>query len=290
MDIAANLIARQFPDLAPVTVAPLGVGWDNVAYLVNEAFVFRFPRRAIAVPLLDVESRFLPRIAPWVTLSIPVPQFVGVPEADYAYPFVGYPILPGTTACRIRWTGALRASCAAPLGSFLRTLHAVPPGDPALAPGDVIERANVAARTVKLLERLEEVARTVPDLDTSVLSETVRRLAGTPLLSGTPSWVHGDLYARHLLIDGGHRPCGVIDWGDMHLGDPALDLSLAFSFLPAEARAAFRDAYGPVDASTWDRARFRGISYGALLTLYGRDVGDGAIRDAGMYALRHAAC
>ncbi|MCH7839494.1 MAG: phosphotransferase [Planctomycetes bacterium] len=37
--------------------------------------------------------------------------------------------------------------------------------------------------------------------------------------------VHRDLYARHMLVDDDGRPCGVIDWGDVHVGDPAIDLS-----------------------------------------------------------------
>ena len=39
-----------------------------------------------------------------------------------------------------------------------------------------------------------------------------------------PVFVHGDLYSRHLLVDDAGRPCGVIDWGDCHVGDPAVDL------------------------------------------------------------------
>jgi aminoglycoside phosphotransferase (APT) family kinase protein len=80
----------------------------------------------------------------------------------------------------------------------------------------------------------------------------------------------------------------VIDWGDVHLGDPALDLSLAFSFLPPAARGAFREAYGAIDDATWDRARFRALHYGVLLTHYGTEIGDDAIRAAGEYALQAA--
>jgi aminoglycoside phosphotransferase (APT) family kinase protein len=81
----------------------------------------------------------------------------------------------------------------------------------------------------------------------------------------------------------------VIDWGDVHLGDPAIDLSIAFSFFPLAARTTFRQAYGPVDGATWDRARFRALHYGVLLTDYGTDIGDDAIRAVGEYALRPAA-
>lgn len=35
---AARLIAAQFPALAPVTVEPAGVSWDNTVFRVNGAW------------------------------------------------------------------------------------------------------------------------------------------------------------------------------------------------------------------------------------------------------------
>ena len=58
--LARELIETQFPKLTPVGVEPLGVGWDNTAYRVNDKFVFRFPRRQIAVELIRTEARVLP--------------------------------------------------------------------------------------------------------------------------------------------------------------------------------------------------------------------------------------
>ena len=81
----------------------------------------------------------------------------------------------------------------------------------------------------------------------------------------------------------------MIDWGDVALGDPALDLSIAFSYLPPGARDRFRDAYGPIDDMTWDRARFRALHYGAALVDSAAGTGDEAMRAAGEYALRAAA-
>ena len=55
-ELVARRIGRQFPELLPVMVEPLGEGWDNVAYVVNGNFVFRFPRRGIAIPFLENEA------------------------------------------------------------------------------------------------------------------------------------------------------------------------------------------------------------------------------------------
>lgn len=286
---AARRINDQFPALAPVRLELLGAGWDNLAFLVNGRFVFRFPRRRFAAGLIEREVRILSRLAPRLSLPTPVPTFVGRPDSGYPYSFAGYPLVPGVIACRCAWTDAERARCAAPLARFLAALHGTPVENETLvwAPGDDIERANLAKRAPLLRQRLNEIA---PEYggDIAALQSLTDRLAETPPYAAPPRWVHGDLYARHLLIDEEHRLCGVIDWGDAHLGDPALDLSIAFSFLPPEARSAFRAAYGPIDDATWARARFRALTYGAVLIHYGVQVGDAPIRAAGEVALRSA--
>ena len=37
--------------------------------------------------------------------------------------------------------------------------------------------------------------------------------------------VHGDFYSRHVLVDETGGMAGVIDFGDLHVGHPAVDLS-----------------------------------------------------------------
>lgn len=291
MEVAVGLIERQFPSLSPVQLEPLGVGWDNTAYLANGRSVFRFPRRQIAVPLLLREARLLPRLAPRLPAPLPAPEYVGQPTDDFPCPFVGYALIPGVTACQVGWTDADRARLAPALAAFLRALHAIPI-EVALGVdrvGDELGRADLRRRAPVLLQRLNEVAPFAEGIDLPAMVRLVESLASAPPNPGLPCWVHGDLYARHLLIDDSRQLGGVIDWGDVHLGDPALDLSIAFSFLPPSARDAFRLDYGSIADSTWARARFRALHYGVLLLAYGHDIGDTAIAAAGSYALRSAA-
>ncbi len=82
---------------------------------------------------------------------------------------------------------------------------------------------------------------------------------------------------------------GVIDWGDAHLGDPALDLSIALSWLPPADRPAFMVAYGDIDEATWRRARFRAIHYAINLLRFGHRTDDAAMirlsRDAWRFSV-----
>jgi aminoglycoside phosphotransferase (APT) family kinase protein len=290
---AARLIERQFPALAPLQLELLGRGLDNVAFRVNGRLVFRFPRHQFAAGLIERELRVLPLLAPRLPMPIPAPAFVGTPDESYPYPFAGYPLLPGTTACRLAWSEEERERNAVLLGGFLSALHGIPVDDETRAwgPRGTTSRTNLEQHAPVLKGWLRAIAPRVAGMDVDALLALlalVDRLAMTPPHAELPCWVHGDLSACHLLADAAHCLCGVIDWGDVALGDPALDLSIAFSFLPARARDRFRAAYGPIDDATWDRARFRALHYGAALVVSGAGSGDEAIRAAGEYALRAA--
>jgi aminoglycoside phosphotransferase (APT) family kinase protein len=280
-DFAGATIAAQFPEFEGATVEPIGEGFDNAAFLVGGATVFRLPRRAFAAPFLTNEARILPLLAPHLPVPIPVPSHLGRPSDGYPYPFAGYPFLPGRTACRFPWTDAKRAELAPTLGRFLGRLHSVPVDEAtrAWAPVDEIRRADLPYR----LEMLRERARAVDG--TAKIVALAETLAEAPAATRT-TWVHGDLHPRHLLVDDSGGLSAVIDWGDVHLGDPALDLSVAFTFLPPFARPAFRAAYGEIDDATWDRARFRALFYALILTEYGEAVGDDAMRTVGRTAMR----
>lgn len=89
--------------------------------------------------------------------------------------------------------------------------------------------------------------------------------------------MHGDLHARQILIDGTGAVAAVIDWGDVHRGDPACDLAIAHMLLPPSGRPAFRDAYGEIDGDTWALARLRGLQLAAALGVYAKQTADGPL-------------
>jgi hypothetical protein len=75
--LAIKLVETQFPELAPVSLELFGEGWDNRAYLVNHQFVFRFPRRQIAVNLMAIENSLLPSLVHQLPLPIPSHIYIG---------------------------------------------------------------------------------------------------------------------------------------------------------------------------------------------------------------------
>jgi aminoglycoside phosphotransferase (APT) family kinase protein len=104
-----------------------------------------------------------------------------------------------------------------------------------------------------------------------------------------PHVVHGDLYARHVLVGEDGALAGVIDWGDLHAGDPALDLAVGDLLFDDDDLAAFFAAYGRVDPRTKERARYRAVYHATLEADYGKAVGDGDLRRVGLAALARIA-
>lgn len=285
--LARELIATQFPQLEPIALRPFGAGMDNAAFLVNELYIFRFPRREIAVPLLERETRLLPLLANRLPLHVPLPSFVGAPQGAYPWLFAGYERIVGTPACSVAISDEQRHALAPVLGAFLRALHATETGPAAEngVPHDELGRLDHSRRLPLARERFALLQ------DAGAISATQPFLAFMECVAPAPGerraqLVHGDLYARHVLIDDALAPCGIIDWGDMHLGHPAVDLMVAHSMLPASAHASFIEAYGGIDPRTWDLAKYRAIYHCALVADFALEIGDAALLDAGLTGLR----
>ncbi|MDQ2681458.1 MAG: phosphotransferase [Candidatus Eremiobacteraeota bacterium] len=286
--LAASLVAAQFPEFAGSRIEPLGIGWDNAAFLIDDRAVFRFPRRRIATKLIEREIAILPSIASWLPIPISSPRYVGTPSALYPYAFAGYDQLLGNTACTVRLANQWRAMLAAPLGNFLRTLHGIdtaPLSKLGLPPDEFgrfdherclrMTRERLPAISASgLIENVESFARWLEVNPPILLENHERRL------------VHGDLYARHVLLADSGWISGVIDWGDIHYGDPATDIAIAHSMLPAAAHSAFRDAYGTIDDRTWHNARYRAICSAIIALQYGISVNDTGMRELGVTALQ----
>jgi aminoglycoside phosphotransferase (APT) family kinase protein len=227
---------------------------------------------------LESEWFVLPKLSSHLPLPIPIPRWKGSPTPRFPWPFLGYKILPGLTACYANLSEEERETLAQPIARFLSSLHA-----PSLV--SVAECQSFEKRVShlhwedlipKTLQNFEEMSRLFLLEHGKELESVVERLQDVRSPSSS-AVVHGDFYVRHLLVDTAHHLCGVIDWGDMHLGDPAADLSIAHSFLPLRSHDTFRNAYGEISEGTWALALLRAIYSSTSFALYGYHSRDQAI-------------
>jgi aminoglycoside phosphotransferase (APT) family kinase protein len=285
---ASRLVSTQFPDVYTDNAKYVGVGWDNVAILFDGRVLFRFPRSRGSAGMIEREIAVLPLIAPLLPVDIPAPSYVGAASREYPWIFAGYDLLEGTTACSAQLSDEARSALAEPLARFLRVLHDIDTA-PLLARGLAPNKMGPLSHKKHVRMTRERVASLARVEQTDQLQHFVAWLEAHPPVSldvENRRLVHGDLYARHLLLGAKAHLTGVIDWGDAHLGDPAVDIAIAHLILPSTAHTAFRGTYGPVDDRTWAAARYRAIYHAIIELDYGIRQNDVGMRDAGLTALR----
>jgi aminoglycoside phosphotransferase (APT) family kinase protein len=185
----------------PEGIVEIDVGYDFEVAIVDDEWVFRFPRRTGVEAALEREIAILPAIAP--ALPADVPSFEHVSRDPL---FVGYRMIRGTPLVDEDPDG---------VRAFLVALHSFDGSALPVAPHDWVEAYR---------EQCAEFERLVlPVVDVDRRADARRLFAEVETLVGfEPSLVHADLGPEHLLVHD-RRLCGVIDWGDLRLGDPALD-------------------------------------------------------------------
>jgi aminoglycoside phosphotransferase (APT) family kinase protein len=295
--IAADLVINQ--SLATYLVAQLcgievkksimlGEGFDNMVFLFNDRWIFRFPRRHIAIKLIELELHILPVLAPDLPLRIPVPKFIGKPSKAYNASFYGHEIIGGETGCNVRLSKQEFNRLARDLADFLKVLHNLPLDtlDKNLL-GPLFDRLDHKQMLNWLLERHEQIKNIFNlRIDDSKINTIISNSYNYISPRENLVLIHGDLYHRHLLFDN-NKITGVIDWGDSCLSDRVVDFMIAFQFLPVYAREEFFAVYGKASKEELDYARFLGLYYIITLLWFGNDRKDNNLIRSSLISLAH---
>ncbi len=258
--LVRRLVAAQFPRWAALPIRPVELdGTDNTTFRLGADMSVRLPSAGWYVAQVEKEHRWLPRLAPLLPLPIPVPLAQGVPGEGYPWPWSIYRWLGGEVATVAPITDLSQFATA--LAQFLTALQRI---DPSGGPPPGLHNFY---RGGPLTIYDAETRQTIAALDGQINAAAMTAVWETALAAtwiGPPVWIHGDVAAGNLLVQAG-RLSAVIDFGVVGVGDPACDLTIAWTFLSGASREAFR-AGVPVDAATWARARGWAL-WKALITL-----------------------
>lgn len=276
--LVSRLVETQFPQWGHLPVREVELeGWDNRTFRLGETMCVRLPSADAYVAQVEKEQRWLPRLAPELPVAIPEPRALGVPDTEFPRPWSIYRWLPGEPATVERIDDLTRF--ASDLAGFLEALEGLDTDDGPVAGAHSFFRGGPLETYDG--DTREAVARLGDRIDRggalAVWDEALDSRRTKP-----PAWVHGDVTASNLLVDGG-RLSAVIDFGCSAVGDPACDLAMAWTFFAGASRAAFRERLG-LDDGVWARGRGWAL-WKALLTLARPDVGD-AMRAAGRFGWR----
>ena len=244
-----RLLAARFPHWADLPVSRIEPGgWDNRSFRLGADMLVRLPSAARYAAQVEKEQAWLPRLQPLLPLSIPQPLAMGEPAAGYPWHWSIYRWLPGETLAADRITDM--NALAEDLAHFLRELQRIDPtGGPAPGPHNFHRGGRLGIYD-------PEVRRALASLQGRINRQAIAGVweaACDSQWQAGPVWLHGDLCADNLLVDD-EQLCAVLDFGNLGVGDPACDLSIAWTLFDEPARARFRSAM-QLDEATWQRAR-----------------------------------
>ncbi len=237
-------VQERWPELAVASFEPLGNGWDCFTYLVNGEWVFQFPRLPGADERVRKQIAMLPELAREVSSVVPVPTYTSLDPPCMGYLRIdGSPLLTGIDGI---WPERL--------GRFLYDLHLTPP--------EFVGMRSSAAAAVREGNRREIDAlaeHVLPLLDPNERSRAERAIAAS--LGDDENFrfatclIHGDIGPAHVLVTDLGDLSGVIDWGDLEVGDPAIDFAWNLHAVPQVGERVLGAYGGPADDRFLTRAR-----------------------------------
>lgn len=260
VSLVRRLIATQFPRWAHLPVKPVEFsGWDNRTFRLGDDMTARLPSAQAYEAQVKKEQRWLPKLVPPLPLAIPNPLEMGMPSEEYPLHWSVYRWIDGENAT----FNSVRnmTECATQLSGFINALQQIDSsGGPPPGPHNFYRGASLSVYDEETRNAISALGN---DIDTEV-ALAIWEDALESTWHGAPVWIHGDVHATNLLVKEG-KLSAVIDFGCSGVGDPACDLTIAWTFFAGPSREAFLSNLH-VDHDTVQRARGWAL-WKALITL-----------------------
>jgi aminoglycoside phosphotransferase (APT) family kinase protein len=272
-DLVRRLIREQFPQWADLPVRPVDKGgYDNFTFHLGDEMSVRLPRDEGYAPQVEKEAEWLPKIRPHLSLPIPVPLAKGKPDEDYPFYWSVNRWIEGET---LRYDNISDLNqFAVDLSKFIKELQSIDASNgPAAGKHSQFRGCSLTVLNDWTLAALETLGELV---DAEKCLQIWHRATASEWAK-KPVWIHGDINPGNLLVKKG-KLSSVIDFGIMAVGDPAVELTMAWTFFDDKSRKVFLQSTG-LDIETEYRARGWAL-WKALITYAWEDKESIFVRDA----------
>jgi aminoglycoside phosphotransferase (APT) family kinase protein len=219
-------LSVSLPDLLPERIEPIGTGWAFWAFRAGD-FVLRFPRDPEFAESLTAEAAVLRELAPVLPLPVAVIEVHAAGPNDL--PFTSHRFVAGISVKDL--PRPLAANSGAVLGGFLRAMHSFPVHRAVTLGLEYTSAEDYRESRRRLLE--DQIRPKVFPLVTPAVAlhvmQTFRAFMADPSnFAWQPVVSHHDIDDWNTLADPETGELsGVVDWGDITIGDPASDFTIS---------------------------------------------------------------
>ena len=245
--LVRSMLEEQHPDLAGLELREVVGGWGNQMWRLGGDLAVRIPRTEDGSEPLAKEYQWVPRLPEGLPLPVPKPVRLG--ERSDRFPH-NWTVVTWVSGAPADYEPIEQVEPSARiLAGFLGALHQPAPAD---APRNGHRGGPLAPITPYVEKRLANIEEypAMTSLHTEIprLREVWADAAAASQWDGPSVWIHGDIHSANAVTTGGILS-GVIDFGELCVGDPADDLASAWVLLPDGGAEACFAHYPHTDES-----------------------------------------
>ncbi len=236
-------IKKEFPELKWKHAQHNVQGWDHYVIILDNKYVFRFPRTKHYLERLENEISLLKYLRNRIKISIP--QYTHIAKDKS---FAGYLLIPGEQLKKKVFklvSNNTRNILAKQVADFLSVLHKTP-----------IKIANqYTTKKVDTQKLYKELVSNIKKYITSrfskrdqLLTEEFLKEFKNYLKFPNKVFTHNDLYSSHILFNKNKKTIsGIIDFADRRIDDPARDFAELWDYGNNFVQEVYKHYRGPKD-------------------------------------------
>ena len=244
------LLEHTFDNLKVKTIKVLGSGYDSIAYLINEEYVFKIKFSANKKKGYEKEK------AIYDFLNKNLDTDIKIPNIEYSYisdeiSILGYEMIKGKFLNPKLYDSLSeeeKKSLKHDVADFLRKLHDLDTKE--ISTYTIDNKQNVLEEYQLLKNSIYD---DLSEEEKIYIESFMKRLLATDIFDGKKCLCHNDFSCNHLLLDDNNKLCGIIDFGDSGIIDEYCDFIYLLEDSQEEIGHEFGEdilaLYGDIDIS-----------------------------------------
>lgn len=216
----------------------------------GKKWVLRIPRREDLADQIEKEKRILNLVKKH--LSVSVPDWKIASPTLVAYPLLeDQPVITfNPETYEVLWNiDQNKSGIVSSLAKVLVELHRIPIRE-AVSIG--VKSQTPAMVRQEISQNIEKVKREI-GISAELENRWRKWVDNDSLWSDFSTFIHGDLYAGHILADKNGKVSGLIDWSEGQAGDPSVDFSGHIAVFGEESLRDLINRYEKSGGKVWEK-------------------------------------